>query len=361
MSNQVIQKRGRLERFAEAIRSGRITLGFIGGSITEAHRPSNWPYFITSWLLQRYPGLRIRWENAAIGGTGSLSGGFRCEEDLLNENCDIVFFEYAVNDGPGPETFRTREGLLRMLLAAGLDVVMVHTYCQDHDKAMAADKMPQGIVELEQLAEHYNVSSVWVGLHAYNEVKAGRMTWEAWLPEGLHPEYMGSSVYAEAVIRFLSDELSAPAARPILRGAAMPEPIDPGCFQKYVEVPFDDVEFLGPWHIQREVKQSFFRHSLVTASDGASIRFKFKGRALTMMQSFGKTSGVFQCSIDGGEPVEIVGERDWWVPDAEWARPFLLADGLKPGEHTCTFTVRHGNRAECKGTNCRILSIKSVL
>ncbi|HEX2948401.1 MAG TPA: hypothetical protein VHV83_02335, partial [Armatimonadota bacterium] len=62
-----------------------------------------------------------------------------------------------------------------------------------------AGQMPASIREFEELADHYGIPSVWMGLHAFNDVKAGRMRWEEWLPDGLHPQDRGSYSYAQSV------------------------------------------------------------------------------------------------------------------------------------------------------------------
>ncbi|MCD9023228.1 ROK family protein [Cohnella silvisoli] len=45
------------------------------------------------------------------------------------------------------------------------------------------------------MAEHYGIGSVWKGLYGLEEVKKGRMRWEEWLPDGLHPTERGSLSY----------------------------------------------------------------------------------------------------------------------------------------------------------------------
>ncbi|MFA5203119.1 MAG: SGNH/GDSL hydrolase family protein [Lentisphaeria bacterium] len=358
--DDIIKPRGPLARFKQAIQSGKVRVGFIGGSITEAHRESNWPYFIRAWFVKKFPGVRAAWENAAIGGTGSLSGVMRAQRDLLDTRCDIVFVEYAVNDGPGEATMRTREGLIRKLLEEERDVILVYTYCQDMYAAMSAGQMPASIVELEILAEHYCLPSVWMGLHAYNEMKAGRMTWEGWLPDGLHPDYLGSSIYAEPVIAFLEAELAGPARPSIPSGALLPAPHTPNHFQDIREIPLDDAELRGPWTEMREVILPWYRTALCTAADGAELSLHFTGRALCAMLNFGKTSGVLKYRFDGGEWREFTGERCWWVPDKNWCQPVLLADDLSDGAHRFDLRVVHGNREECKGTTCKIFTFMAV-
>lgn len=206
--------RAPLARLRAAIARGSVTLGFLGGSITEARPGHNWPEKVVAWLVERYPHVRFTVENAAIGATGSNLAVFRLERDILAHRCDIVFVEYAVNDyyGDHERRKRSREGLLRRLLAeSDADLVLAYTYLQAMYAEMAAGEVPDSIAELEQLGERYNIGSVWMGLYALDEVRRGRMNWEEWLPDGLHPTHRGSYSYAQSVIAFLQRELEAEA------------------------------------------------------------------------------------------------------------------------------------------------------
>lgn len=358
--HEIIKSRGSLACFKKAIRVKKVRMGFIGGSITEAKRESNWPYFVKGWFVKKFPEVRYVCENAAIGGTGSLSAIMRAQKDLIEPQCDIVFVEYAVNDGAGEETMRTREGLVRKLLEEKRDVVFVYTYCQHMYESMSTGKMPPSIVELELLAKHYDIPSIWMGLHAYNELKAGRMSWEAWLPEGLHPEYMGSSIYAEPVIEYLEDELKTPDDLPIPYGNKLPVPHNNNNFQNIYDIPFDVISLDGPWTEMREVEQPWYRTALSTAADGAKLSFNFEGRALCAMLSFGKMSGIIKYRFDAGKWQEYVGKRCSWVPDKNWCRPVLFADNLDNCEHLFELKVMHGNCEECKGTTCKIFTFMTV-
>ena len=45
-----------------------------------------------------FPHSETRLVNAGLGGTGSLSGAFRVQRDLLQAEPDVVIVEFAVND-----------------------------------------------------------------------------------------------------------------------------------------------------------------------------------------------------------------------------------------------------------------------
>jgi lysophospholipase L1-like esterase len=73
----------------------KLTVAYFGGSITEA---CGWRVKIKDYLRASYPEAEITEVNAAISGTGSLAGLYRCDTDLLSLKPNLVFIEFAVND-----------------------------------------------------------------------------------------------------------------------------------------------------------------------------------------------------------------------------------------------------------------------
>ena len=68
----------------------KLTIGYFGGSITEGAGQSR-PGFcyrdrVTAWMKERYPEADITEIQAAIGGTGTDLGMYRCDRDLLSKN-----------------------------------------------------------------------------------------------------------------------------------------------------------------------------------------------------------------------------------------------------------------------------------
>jgi hypothetical protein len=369
-----------LSSLRKAIDRGSVTLGFLGGSITEARPGHNWPEKIVSWLVERYPNVRFTVENAAIGATGSNLAIFRLERDILRHQCDIVFVEYAVNDyyGDQERRKRSREGVLRRLLVESeADVVLVYTYLQAMYAEMITGGVPDSIAELEQLGELYLLSSVWMGLYAFNEVQRGRMNWEEWLPDGLHPTHRGSYSYAESVIAFLEEELEkAPgdiavheetakstlitSRGGIVPDGALPEPLNKRHWEAAQIIPFCDVQLEGPWTIQRSANVVWIDRMLTTSAIGAKLRFRFRGRGAALGFEFGRLYADFRCSIDGAEPVEIKPERAEWCPLEGLYHVEVLAEELDEGEHVAELEIVHGNGMRCEGTRCRIAFLASL-
>ncbi|RUT29567.1 SGNH/GDSL hydrolase family protein [Paenibacillus zeisoli] len=411
---QIWNHRRRLERTLQRIGEGTLTLGFIGGSITDARPRHNWPEPVIAWFSEVFPQVTLKVENAAIGATGSDLAVFRAERDLIDRGADLVFVEYAVNDygEPQEKRGRTREGLIRQLLAGeGRDVVLTYTYMQEMYEAMMNGEVPDSIAELEQLGVHYGLGSIWMGRYALDEVQKGRMRWQEWLPDGLHPTQRGSLSYAHSVIKFLERELVERQAEPARDepGAELraepetesgygsgsdlrakpefelgtqpesesglnygsdnglnngstpgsstwnrPDPLNPNNWERVEHVPFENMKWQGPWVIRRWVNLEWIDRVLETAAVGAKLSFEFEGRGLALGFDFGKASSEFKYRLDGGEWKISSRDRPSWVGDEGWFRLLVIADDLTEGPHEIEIEVIHGSAESCTGTDFRL-------
>jgi lysophospholipase L1-like esterase len=359
----VHQHRRGLPRTRAALDAGRLTVGYVGGSITDGRPLHNWPEYVSAGLVERFPAARLVVENAAIGATGSDLAVFRAERDLIEPGCDLVFVEFAVNDLATPTARRrqTREGLVRKLTAeGGRDLVFVYTFSQPMYEDMRAGQVPASIAEFEDLAEHYGIGSVWMGLHALRQVRRGLLRWEEWLPDGLHPQNLGSSVYAEAVLAFLDRELGEqPSPGSVPAGADRPAPLEPRHWEAARRLPFDQLHTTGPWSLQRCVHNPWIDQELCTAAPGATLRFRGRGRVLVLGLDYGKLSADLRWRLDDGPWQEVRGERPEWCAAQGWFRPLVLSDDLDGEEHECTVEVLHPGEART-AANLRVAFVGLV-
>lgn len=404
--------RSRLARTRQKIKDGKLVIGFIGGSITDGRPRHNWPEPVTAWFIDRFKGVKIVVENAAIGATGSDLAVFRAKRDLLDRGCDLIFVDYAVND-EGVQTQRrmaTREGLIRKLLVNEVDenpnsnvtttdenamdqsinqmalcelcpdVILVYTFSQSMSESMLRGEIPPSIAEFEQLAQHYNLNSISMGKYAFQEVQRGLMRWEEWLPDGLHPTARGSYSYAQSVIVFLEQQLvdglhnydleTDPHLRdvdtnnegeastivkelPIL-SHNLPEPLEASHWQDSCVMSLDSICTEGPWVMKRWLDYEWFDRVLETNSIGAKLSFHFNGRGLALAFDFGKASADFKYRIDHGDWNVVRLDRPDWVGSSGWLRLSTLAETLAAGEHFVELEVVHSNDPACQGFNFRL-------
>ena len=354
---EIINRRNTLVRTAAAIKGGKLKIGFIGGSITSFGNYRSYCEYITSALMQDHPNVRISTVNAGIGGTGSDYGVFRVERDVISKNCDLVFVEFAVNDDASDANYRakTREGLIRKLIKAGCDVVAVYTYCSSMYAPMMKDEIPPSIADFEKICEHYGVGSVWMSRYALDQVKNGLLRLDEWLPDGLHPQERGGSVYACPVTEYLRTELSEAAAS---SNAALPAPIKEDNFENCRIIPFDEISFAKPWQLRDNYQANIRNEYLDTCAVGARLKYEFNGTGTALLYMFGtKTCDLFY-SIDGSEflPVPGINKAEGWMGENNWYKFAILAEGLASGTHTCELETR----ASALGSRCAIEMIGEI-
>ncbi len=328
--DQYIKSRRPLHRTAEAIRRGHITIGFIGGSITEPADGKRWSDKIADWFVASYPGVTVDVENAAKGAAGTLSAILRVDTDILDCGCDLVFIETAVNDGPdswGP----CREGMLRKLLKDGrCDVVLTYTYAQSMYDAFLKGELPDSITDWEKLAGHYRISSVFMSRYTFDLVMKGFLRWEEWLPDGLHPEHAGSRLYAEPVCRLLKEQIETAQAEDI----PMPAPLYPDHWEETYLFPLRKVERRGAWRMIRQRRIPSVTYELYTASMTSSLAFRFEGRGLIIHTIVNAIHAGYRLRIDGGEWITVNEPLpEWGLTATDWVKQDLPAAGLPQGEH----------------------------
>lgn len=355
--------RSSLPHLRRALASGVVRLGFLGGSITDQKTRERWPEPFVAWFLSAFPGVRVVVENAAIGATGSDLAAFRARRDILARDCDLVFVEYAVNDHgtPPARRARAREGLLRQLLAAPLDVVLVHTFMPEHLADLDADRPPQSVSDFDNIAAHYGVGSAYAGLHALREHRAGLLRWEDWLPDNLHPGSRGSLSYARAVIDHVEQALNLPVSSsgPHAPGA-LPPPLDPLCWETVSTLPFADIRRSGPWSERRWGQLNWIDQVLHTTAPGATLCATFTGHTLIAAFDFGKSSSEFRWRIDLGEWQKTDRERPSWCGEAGWFRPEVLAEKLSPGSHRLDIEFFRSTRPEVTGCTTNLVFLGTV-
>lgn len=342
-------------RTSRALESGQLALGFLGGSIT-ADNGGNWPDSVVTWFQSSYPGIALVIENGAVGATGSDSGCLRADHEIIARGCDLCFVEYAVNDETVPTDRRgcSREGLVRKLLAAGIEVVLVHAYSQLMYDSFIEGRAPPSIAEFETLADLYCVSSVWAGLHAFNEVRLGRLKWHQWLPDGLHPSHLGSHCYGEAVSSLLEQAIPSDALDHAPSPPCLPDPIYKPHWQNTSLLELTSVKVEGPWVMKRIHDYKHIEQVLETHAVGARLCVNFSGRGLVLIIEYGKIAAEFKYRIDGGEWMVSSRLRHDWMGERGCVTPFVVSDELPYRGHMFELEVIHGNSVEYSGTEFRL-------
>ena len=191
-----------LKRVMERAMAGEmITLGFLGGSITQgslATKPENcYAYRVYEWWSRQFPDAKTVYINAGIGATTSEYGVARVEDDLLKHQPDVVFVEFSVNDESTEHFKETYEGLVRKILReeTAPALLLVHNVYY-HNGANAQ-------VMHAQIGRYYDLPEISMQSCIYPEVVKGHITNREITPDDLHPNDLGHEMVASVITYFL--------------------------------------------------------------------------------------------------------------------------------------------------------------
>ena len=209
--------------FAKLEAGKEVRIAYLGGSITaqEGWRPKT-----LAWFQKQYPKAKLSQINAAIGGTGSDLGVFRLKQDVLDHKPDLLFVEFAVNDGGAApqQIYQCMEGIVRQTWKTlpDCDICYVYTLVAGMAPTLQEGKFPRAASAMEKVAAHYGIPSIHLGLEVARMAKEGRLIFQGNLPktaaekealgdkivfspDNVHPfAETGHELYLQAIVRSLT-------------------------------------------------------------------------------------------------------------------------------------------------------------
>lgn len=206
-----ISNRGNIARIQKVMRRAEageeITLGFIGGSITQGSLSSTpqtcYAYLTYTWWQNRFPNARFKYVNAGIGGTTSQFGVARADMDLLSYGPDMVIVEFSVNDDSTEHFRETYEGLIRKIYTADKRPALMIVHNVRYDDGGNAQ------IEHSKIARHYDIPAVSMQSSIYPKVVSGEIPNRDITPDDLHPNDEGHRLVSSVITNYLqqiSDE-----------------------------------------------------------------------------------------------------------------------------------------------------------
>lgn len=336
--------------------AGDVRVAYIGGSITAAN---GWRPKTTTMLQKMYPKARVIEIHAAIGGTGSDLGVFRFGQDVMAHKPDLIFVEFAVNDGGAPvdQIIRCMEGMVRQAWKqnAAIDICFVYTLTAGMAPQLQEGKFPRSATAMDIVADHYQIPTLHMGLEVVRLAKEGKLILQAnpktdeekaalkdkiiFSGDGVHPhEATGHEMYRQAI------ERSWPKLAGAKDGAhAMPAPLRPDNYEGAAMLPLDRATLsngftkLDPAKDGRARSFARFMPEMYQAAPGQTLTLKFKGTAIGFFDLLGPDCGALEVSVDG-KPASKVLRFDSYATYHRMGS-FFPARDLPPGEHTVTIKV----------------------
>ncbi|WP_372898177.1 GDSL-type esterase/lipase family protein, partial [Stieleria sp.] len=326
---------------------------YLGGSITAA---PGWRVQSREWLQEQYPDATVNEIHAAIGGTGSDLGVFRLQRDALQHDPDLLFVEFAVNDGgAAPERIhQAMEGIVRQTWAANpeTDICFVYTLTQAMLSDLQSGKMPRAASAMEDLADHYSIPSIHFGVEVARMESAGKLVFKAPKPkdiaaepmvfstDGVHPHVeTGHRLYTEAIARCwpkFAAASDAPQPHPL------PTPLRDDNWERAKMVAIEPEMLTGNWTklpADHALAKRFQRNmpELYQAEEpGATLTFTFEGTNAGIFDLVGPDGGQLRVRLDGDEVTR--NRIDGYCTYHRMAT-LRIGSELSPGRHSVTIEL----------------------
>lgn len=340
-----------------------LRVAYLGGSITAA---PGWRIQSLEWLQGRYP--EVKWSEiyAAIGGTGSDLGVFRLQQDALRHKPDLLFVEFAVNDGSADpaKIQKSMEGIVRQAWTSNpeMDIIFVYTLSEPYLAELQAGKCSRSVTAMEEVADHYGIPSIHLAIEVAKREKEGTLIFHGAAPakgaepapgspmlfstDGVHPlPETGHVLYVEAIARsWVEFEKSSPATG---KKHSLVAPLRTDHWAAAKLIPITSKMLTGDWvevdpAAEREELgkkfEKFFSTMWRASTPGDSLTFQFRGTEVGFFDVVGPDGGQLQVSIDGGKP-RVIPRFDAYCVYHRLSK-FQVGNDLDPESlHTVTITL----------------------
>ena len=327
-----------------------ITVGYIGGSITEgigADASSCWARLSYDALCEMYPDTTINYVNAGLSGTNSTLGITRAERDLYSQYTpDIVFVEFAVNNGGEQMDKDSYESLVRKILEKDNDpaVVLLFTVLKNEYSAQPWMTMA---------GEYYNLPMISVGNAINPMFHGGFMEWSRYSDDESHPNYWGHELVKDFVANYFEQ------VKEIADGADTAPAITPLPEKGLYSIAYKSMQLLERDQMNATVESGFEESDKVITSFSNGWTYRNKtGASLSFTAEFKTLFLVFHCNnSDGfadaevyidGELVNTVSSNrsgGWGNPEAYIA----WSDGGNAASHEVVIKVAESGSAKYYG------------
>ena len=187
---------------------GSITVGETASMYDENNHQKGYAYYTYQWLKKNYDSHdALSFINASISGTGSEIGIVRAQKDVINHNPDIIFIEFAANNGSNDFYKQSYESLIRKCLSLPSNPAVVLLFSATYYTGSTEQYM-------SAIGEYYGLPMFSLD-KGFKEVctirdEHGNLTREdpiyaAYSDDSTHPNNDGHKLYAKCLCYFLKE------------------------------------------------------------------------------------------------------------------------------------------------------------
>lgn len=346
---------GNLERFYRVFQKAQqgkpITVGFLGGSITQdsaASRHENcYAYRTYLWWKNKFPESEVRYVNAGIGATTSQFGAARVEEDLFCYEPDVVFCEFSVNDPSTPFFQECFEGLVRKILYSRTQPALLVFHNVVYDTGENAQDIHSAV------SIRYDVPTISMKDSIFEEIRLGYVQREKITQDNLHPNDLGHSYVAQVLTHALMRiyEICAKTPQEVCKPLAKIPPMTQNRYEQAFRVRGRDclqqMEGFSEDLQEQNGVRDVFRRGFFSSCEGAFLTFRVTAKKISVqyrktVHHPAPTAAVF---VDGGEAAQLKADFEETWGDCLYLQDVWEEEEAK--EHTVTIRITNVFAPSC--------------
>lgn len=196
-----------MNKIKQAQNGEKTTVAYIGGSITEgvgADAETCYAKLSFNYFAEKYgTGDNVEYVNAGLSGTPSKLGVLRLSRDVLSYDPDIVFIEFAVNDGNDALYQGAYESMVRRLLQLDDDVAVVLLMSIAENGHTAQEYM-------KNIADYYQLPVISYADALTYLFENNRMTWKDFSDDQSHPNKTGHQLVCDMIAYYFDTVVDQP-------------------------------------------------------------------------------------------------------------------------------------------------------
>ncbi len=332
----------RLQQVFSRMQAGEeVTVAYLGGSITEGYLVNsvqNYAYKTTAWLKETFGNDKIKHVNAGLSGTSSTIGLLRVQNDVLDYSPDLVFLEFAVNDGDDVTSRMMYESLVSRIInsESAPALVLVFTVlengytCEEHMSA---------------IGEAYQLPMVSVNSALADEILSGALLWADYAQDEAHPTRQGHTYIAE-FIQYLFSQ--------VIKSRTMPPEVDYTALKKYGDA-YSGMNFYNTKNlylpetggfIESNSNITHFQNNWLWGKEGGEgLRFNMTGKNLIVLyrEANNDRLGTAEVYVDGKLAAKIASNSP-----SGWNNPqtAIVLNEVAEGEHEIEIRMMEGEKGK---------------
>lgn len=355
--------------------SKKLTLGFLGGSITygagatsDGTIDNSWVNLTSAWFKEQFPDVDFETVNAGVPDTATNYALYRLEKSLMNIDGhrvpDVVFVEFTNNDWitstqSSKDLECQIESLFRNIYAINpcAEIIVVSTIRTPNESYAAYKK----------ISDLYGIPMIDVGTvlqekmtdRGFANESSGNYYYTA---DNLHPSSKGYSVYFEVIKEFLQKNVvNLKTNTNYLYNFRnyIPSATSANCISSPYIISAESFTVNGSatvvntpvicemYGTDKVVDKLEIVSKSLSVNGAATVTVKFEGPTLGLLFQLTSDANInLTYSIDGGnEKSFVINETTRNFQRYDHSQCFMLTNSLSKGSHT--LTLKFGNADKC--------------